>query len=98
MSNVSYWIIQDKAEIRKQVTVTSVAVATTKFLFNMCGCTVAGDVGTGDFYLVLDILHVCGHTHARSHMSPSMDCSGHQNEKICKQHENKPQCRSHCSS
>ena len=39
------------------MTVTSVAVATTKFLFGMC---VDSDVGTVDFSLVLEILHVCG--------------------------------------
>jgi len=40
------------------VTVTIVAVATTKFLFGTCDCTVDSDVGTGDFSLVLGILHV----------------------------------------
>ena len=42
---------------------TGVAVATTKFLFGMCDCTVDIDVGTGDFSLVLGILHVCAHVH-----------------------------------
>ena len=36
------------------VTFTSVAVATTKFLFGMCGCNVGSDVGTYDFSLVMD--------------------------------------------
>ena len=31
------------------MTVASVAVEATKFLFGMCDCTVASDVGTGDF-------------------------------------------------
>ena len=56
------------------MTVTSVAAATTKFLSGMCGCTVDSDVGTGDFSLVLGILHVCGHVQVRSHVSQGMDC------------------------
>ena len=36
-------------------------------------CTVVGDAGTDDFSLLLGILHVCGHPHVRSHVSPSMD-------------------------
>ena len=39
------------------MTVTSVVVATTLFLFGMCNCTVNNDVGTGDFSLVRGILH-----------------------------------------
>ena len=43
---------QDKAELLKQkVIVTSVAVATTKFLFGMCDGVVDSDVGTSDFSL-----------------------------------------------
>ena len=56
------------------MTVTSVTVATTKFLFGMCDCTVDSDVGTEDFSLVLRILHVCGKARVRSHMSPGIDC------------------------
>ena len=51
---------QDRAELWKQmVTVTGVAVATTKFLFSMCDYTIDSDVGTGDFSLVLGISHMC---------------------------------------
>ena len=68
MPNVSVRVKQYKAELSKQkVAVTSVAVATTKFLLGMCDCTVDNDVGTGDFSLVLEILHV------RSHVSQRMD-------------------------
>ena len=42
----------------QKVTITNAAVATAKFLFGMCDCTVDIDVGTGDFSLVLGILHV----------------------------------------
>ena len=59
------------------MTDTSVAVATTKFLFGMCDCTVDSDVGTGDFSLVPGILHVCGHAHVRSHVSLGLDCTLH---------------------
>ena len=52
----------------------SVAVTTTKFLRGMCDCTIYSDVGTGNFSLVLGILHVCGHAHVRSHVSPGMGC------------------------
>jgi len=45
------------------MTVTSAAVATTKFLFSMC--TVVSDAGTGDILLVLGVSHVCGHAHVR---------------------------------
>ena len=45
------------------MTVTSVAVATTKSLFDMCNCTVNSNIGTGDFSLVLGSLHVCGHSY-----------------------------------
>ena len=34
------------------MTVTSVAVATTKFLLGMCDCMVGSDVGKGDLSLV----------------------------------------------
>ena len=43
----------------QKVTVTSVAVAPMKFLFGMYDCTVDSNGGTGDFRLVLGILHVC---------------------------------------
>ena len=55
------------------MTVTSVVVATAKFLFVMCDRTVDIDVGTGDCSLVLGILHMCGHVHVRSYVSPGMD-------------------------
>ena len=45
------------------MTVTGVAVATTKFLFGMCDCMVDIDVDTGDLALELGTLHVCGHVH-----------------------------------
>ena len=56
------------------MTVVSVAVWTTKSLFGMCDCTVDGDVGKGDFSLVLGNLHVSGHTQVQSYVSPGMDC------------------------
>ena len=55
------------------MTVTSVAVATKKFLFGMCDCTVHSDVGTNDFSLVLRTLHVYGHAHVQSRMPSSME-------------------------
>ena len=55
------------------MTVVSVAVEATKFLFGMCHCMVDSDVGMGDFSLVPGILHVCGHAHVRSHVCPDMD-------------------------
>ena len=55
------------------MTVTSVAIVTTKSLFGMCDCTVDIDVGTGDFSLVLGIFHVRGHEHMRSFVSRGMD-------------------------
>ena len=58
----------------QKVTVTSVAGATTKFLFGMRDCKVDSDVCTGDFSLVLRILHVFEYTHVRSHVSPGIDC------------------------
>ena len=45
------------------MTVASVAVDATKFLFGTCDCTVDSDVGTDDFSLVPGKLQVCGHTH-----------------------------------
>ena len=45
--------------MKQKVTVTVVAVATTKFLFGMCIWTGDSDVGTSNFSLELDILHVC---------------------------------------
>ena len=75
ISNASFRMKQNKAELWKQkVTVTSVAVTTTKFLLGMCNCTINSDVDTGDFSLVLRILHVCGHVHVRSLVSQGMDC------------------------
>ena len=40
------------------MTVASVVAATAEFLYGMCDCTVNIDVDTGDFPLVLGILHV----------------------------------------
>ena len=61
-------IIQNKAQLLKQkVTVTIVTVGTIKFPFGMCHCTVSSDVGTGDFLLLLGILHVCTHVRRASH-------------------------------
>ena len=54
------------------MTVTSVAVATTKFLLGMCDCMVGSDVGKGDLSLVTGLLHVCGHVNVRLHVSPCM--------------------------
>ena len=54
------------------MTVTSIAVPTTKFLFGMCNCTVDSDVGIGSFSLLLGILHMCGHMHLQSQVSLSM--------------------------
>ena len=45
------------------MTVTSVTAAIAKYSFDSCNCMVDKDVGTGDFSLVLGILHVCGHVH-----------------------------------
>ena len=55
------------------MTVVSVAVEKTKFLFGMCDCTADSDVGTGDFSLMPGILHVCGHADVRSHVSPDTE-------------------------
>ena len=55
------------------MTVTSVAFATTYFLFGICNCTVNNDVGTGDFSLMQGILHVCGFVHVQSHVFQGMD-------------------------
>ena len=67
-------LILDKVELWKQyVTVTSVAVATTKFPFGMCDRMVDKDAGTHHFSLVRGILHVCGHANVRSHESLGMD-------------------------
>ena len=57
------------------MTVVSVAVEATKFLSGMCDYAVDSDVGTDDFSLVLGILHVCGHAHVRSHVSPDTNCN-----------------------
>ena len=45
------------------VTVSSTAVATTMFLLSMHNFVVVSNVGTGKFWLVLQISHVCGHMH-----------------------------------
>ena len=59
MPNISFRTKQDKPELRNQkVTVNTLAVVTTKFLFGMYDCMVDNDVGTGDFPLELGILHV----------------------------------------
>ena len=58
---------------------TSFAVGATKFLFDIYNCTVDIDVGKGDFWLMLQILHMCGHAHMRSHMSSGMDCNQNAN-------------------
>ena len=50
-----------------------IVVATTKFLFGICDCTVDLAAGKGDFSLVLEILHVCGHAHIRSHVSQGVN-------------------------
>ena len=42
------------------MSVTTVAIATTRFLLGMSYYTVDTDVGKGDFSFVLGILHVCG--------------------------------------
>ena len=59
--------------LNAKVTVSSVAVATTKFPFGMCNGTVESDVGKGVFSLELGILHVTGHAHVRSHVSLGRD-------------------------
>ena len=56
------------------MTVTSIAVV-TEFQIGVCDCKVDNDIGMGDLSLVLEIFHVCGHAHVRSHVSPDMDCN-----------------------
>jgi len=56
----------------KTVTFTSVAVATTKFLFGMCDCTVNSDVSIDELSLLLGTLHVYGHEHVGSQVSLGM--------------------------
>ena len=56
------------------MTVISLAVETTKFLFGMCDRTVDSDVDTGDFSLVPGILHLYGHVRMQSHVYQGMDC------------------------
>ena len=51
------------------MTITSAAVVTAKFLFDMCDCMVDIDIGIGDFSLLLGILHMCTHIHMQSHVS-----------------------------
>jgi len=58
--------------MKHKVTVPSVAVATTKFLFPMCYCQVDSDVEKSDVLLVLRILHVFGKAHVQSHVFPCM--------------------------
>ena len=58
--------------MKAKVTVNTVAVATTKFLFGTCHCTFDSDIGTCEFSLVLGILHMFGHEHPRSHLSPGV--------------------------
>ena len=66
MSNISFRIKKDKAKLWKQhVTVTSIAVVTTMFLFGMCNCMVDSDVGKGDLLPMLGILHICQQMHMR---------------------------------
>ena len=53
-----------------------VPVATTKFLFGMCYCTVDSDVDTSDFMLILEIFAcvwtcACAITHTSGH---GIDC------------------------
>ena len=57
------------------MTVTCVAVPTTKFPFGMYESTVDSDVGRGDFSLEPGILYMCKHAHVQSHMCPGTDCS-----------------------
>ena len=45
----------------QNMTVTSVAITTAKFLFGMCNCTVDSDVGMYNFLLVLGILWTYAH-------------------------------------
>ena len=59
--------------MKAKVTITSVAVATTKFLFGMYDCTFDNNADTVHLSLVLLILHGCGHAHVRSHVYPSTD-------------------------
>ena len=54
------------------MTVDTVRVATTKFLFGLCDCTVDSNVGTGDFSLAQGNLHMRGYAHVRSHVSPGL--------------------------
>ena len=44
------------------MTVTSVAVVTTKFLSGMCVCMADIDAGKGELLLILGILHDFGHS------------------------------------
>ena len=56
------------------MTVPSVEAGTKKYLFGMCDCVVSNDVGTGDFSLLLAVLHVCGYAYMRLHVSPAINC------------------------
>ena len=53
------------------MTFTGVAVVINKVSIGMCDCTVDNNVGMDDFSLVQGTLHVCGHAHVPSHVSPS---------------------------
>ena len=57
-SKINVSEIQSFLLMNQKVTVTSAAVATMTFLFRMCDCTFDSDGDTGDFSLVLRILHV----------------------------------------
>ena len=58
-----YGMINVSFRIKQNVTDTSAAFATIWFLFGVCNCIVNSDVGTGNFSLVQEILHVCGRAH-----------------------------------
>ena len=47
--------------MKAKVTATIVTVATTKSLHSMCNSADNTDVGRGDFWPMLGILHMCGH-------------------------------------
>ena len=51
------------------MTITSVAVATAKFLFGMCDCTVNSDVSTDDFARAGDFARVWTSAQATARVS-----------------------------
>ena len=61
--------------MKVKVTITSVTVETTKFIFCMCDCKVDSDACMENSSLMLEVLQVCGRVHVRSHVSPSMGCT-----------------------